>query len=147
MDNMMEKIVAYEEFLEDTEKMMEKAERLGDLIIIKDNKPVFQIFSVSKKVVRNEKDKEEWQGLGEEKRIKEESKFIGLTLKGAVLEVLDQSENKEMHVSEIADLIYSMKLYKKKDGSKAHYTQIRAMCGQHPEEFETLPRNRVKLKE
>lgn len=149
MDHMMEKIVAYEDFLSDTEKMMEKAERLGSLIIIKDNKPAFQIYSANQSGSNKEENLLSTKDLEEVKDNKDttiEKMFSGLTLKQAVLEVLMKADSKEMHVSEIAEEIYSRKLYRKRDGSKAHYTQIRAMCGQYPEEFETLPRNRVKLR-
>jgi hypothetical protein len=39
------------------------------------------------------------------------------------------------------------KLYLKKDGSKAEYTQIRARCGHYPDMFEALPGNLIRLKD
>jgi antitoxin Phd len=52
-----------------------------------------------------------------------------------------------MHAAELADEIYKRRLYLKKDGSKAEYTQIRARCGHYPDMFEALPGNFIKLKE
>ena len=51
-----------------------------------------------------------------------------------------------MHAAELADEIYRRRLYLKKDGSKAEYTQIRARCGHYPDMFEALPGNYIKLK-
>jgi antitoxin Phd len=51
-----------------------------------------------------------------------------------------------MHAAELAYEIYKRRLYLKKDGSKAEYTQIRARCGHYPDMFEALPGNYIKLK-
>ncbi|WP_242826525.1 hypothetical protein [Caldisalinibacter kiritimatiensis] len=69
------------------------------------------------------------------------------TLHEAMKIVLSEAENKTMHASELADEIYRRRLYLKKDGSKAQYTQIRARCGHYSELFEALPGNYIKLKE
>ena len=49
--------------------------------------------------------------------------------------------------AELADEIYKRRLYLKKDGSKAEYTQIRARCGHYPDMFEALPGNLIRLKD
>ncbi len=51
------------------------------------------------------------------------------TLHEAMRIVLSEAENKTMHAAGLADEIYRRRLYLKKDGSKAEYTQIRARCG------------------
>lgn len=51
------------------------------------------------------------------------------TLHEAMKIVLSGAEDKIMHAAELADEIYRRRLYLKKDGSKAQYTQIRARCG------------------
>ena len=68
------------------------------------------------------------------------------TLHEAMKIVLSEAENKTMHAAELADEIYRRRLYLKKDGSKAEYTQIRARCGHYPDMFEALPGNYIKLK-
>ena len=71
---------------------------------------------------------------------------LNLTLRQAVKKVLQNHEGGPMHVSVIADILYHDKLYTKRDGSKAHYTQVRAMCGHYPDDFVTLPGNKVELR-
>jgi antitoxin Phd len=61
--------------------------------------------------------------------------------------VLSEAENRTMHAAELADEIYRRRLYLTRDGSKAHYTQIRARSGNYPERFEALPGNYIRLKE
>ena len=75
------------------------------------------------------------------------SEMPNYTLHEAMRIVLSEAENKTMHAAELADEIYKRRLYLKKDGSKAEYTQIRARCGHYPDMFEALPGNYIKLKE
>ena len=69
------------------------------------------------------------------------------TLHEAMKIVLSGAEDKIMHAAELADEIYRRRLYLKKDGSKAQYTQIRARCGHYPDLFEAMPGKRSKLKD
>ena len=74
------------------------------------------------------------------------SEMPNYTLHEAMRIVLSEAENKTMHAAELADEIYKRRLYLKKDGSKAEYTQIRARCGHYPDMFEALPGNLIRLK-
>ncbi|MGB4184655.1 MAG: hypothetical protein WBI88_01250 [Caldicoprobacterales bacterium] len=75
------------------------------------------------------------------------SEMPNYTLHEAMRIVFSEAENKTMHAAELADEIYKRRLYLKKDGSKAEYTQIRARCGHYPYMFEALPGNLIRLKD
>ena len=64
--------------------------------------------------------------------------------------MLLEIKDKTLHVSKLADEIYERRLYSQKNGNshnKVQYTQIRARCGHHPDMFEALPGNHIKLEE
>ena len=72
------------------------------------------------------------------------------TLQEAIKIVLLEIKDKTLHVSKLADEIYERRLYSQKNGNshnKVQYTQIRARCGHHPDMFEALPGNHIKLEE
>ncbi|NLI59761.1 MAG: hypothetical protein GX387_14900, partial [Clostridium sp.] len=98
---------------------------------LKDNKPAYIVLKYDEKdiIADNVADK-----------------HANYTLQEAMKIVLSEVENKTMHAAELADEIYRRRLYLKKDGSKAEYTQIRARCGHYPDMFEALPGNYIKLK-
>jgi antitoxin Phd len=68
------------------------------------------------------------------------------SLQKAMKIVLLEAENKTLHISELADRINKSRLYMHKEGKKQQYKQIKVGCGHHPELFETLPSNYIKLK-
>jgi antitoxin Phd len=137
--------MSYDEFLSNPIKAMEKAEEFGEIIIIKDNRPMFVVKKLDT-LNRNEESISESLSEQLHSYSRRPYRRTGeFTLREAVLEVLRSSDEEVMHVSDIADVLFHEKLYTKRDGTKAHYTQVRAMCGQYPEEFVTLPGNKVKL--
>jgi antitoxin Phd len=60
--------------------------------------------------------------------------------------ILLEKDDYIMHAADLADEIYERRLYVKKNGEKAKYTQVRARCGKYHKIFEALPGNRIKLK-
>jgi len=60
--------------------------------------------------------------------------------------VLSERNDKTLHASELADKIYERRLYLKKDGGKAQASQIRLRCNNHPELFEAMHGNYIRLK-
>ena len=157
----MESLVSYEEWIEAPEKVLEKVEALGEVVVVKGNKPAYHIKALETEAERAEETLPEKpkkkqrrkpaakKTAGGEKPAKPEKKTEakkGMTLKEAARKVLEAAEGGELHVKELADAIFEQGLYTKRDGSKAPYTQVRAMCGQYKEDFEALEGNRVRLK-
>lgn len=139
----VESLISFEEWIQSPEKVMEMADSMGEVVVLKDNKPAYYIQALSSGSFR-----EEQKQIPNGSRAVSEKKTVSkkkLTLKAAAVQVLKSAENGELHVSELADAIFDQGLYTKRDGSKAPYTQVRAMCGQYKQDFEALPGNRVKL--
>lgn len=113
--------------------MFSVVEKNGKVVLLKDNKPVYIILKYDENNLTD-------AGIGM-------SEMLNYKLHEAMRIVLSEAENKTMHAAELADEIYKRRLYLKKDGSKAEYTQIRARCGHYPDMFEALPGNFIKLKE
>jgi antitoxin Phd len=145
MEVLIESLMSYDEFLTNPIIAMEKVEELGKVIIIKNNRPMFILKTFDDLESNDESVNRDLSEQIQNHSRRPYRRSGGNTLREAVLEVFRNSEEDIMHVSDIADILYNEKLYTKRDGSKAHYTQVRAMCGQYPEEFITLPGNRVKV--
>lgn len=157
----MESLVSYEEWIETPEKVLEKVALLGEVVVVKDNKPAYHIKALETEAEKAEEKPSEKprkkrsprpaarKAAGGEKPAKAEKKAKekkGMTLKEAARKVLESAEGGELHVKALADAIFEEGLYTKRDGSKAPYTQVRAMCGQYKDDFEALEGNRVRLK-
>ena len=68
------------------------------------------------------------------------------TLHEAIKIVLSERNDKTLHASELADIIYERKLYLRQDGGKAQSSQIRRRCSKHPKLFEFIPGSFIRLK-
>ncbi|MGF7186605.1 antitoxin Phd [Desulfitispora alkaliphila] len=133
MEVNLESLVSLENLKSNVEGVLQIVERNGKVVLLKDNQPVYIII----KYDSNSKSLDQVMKIVANKN----------TLQEAMKIVLLESEDKAMHAAELADTIFDRKLYLKKDGTKAEYTQIRARCGHYPDLFEALPGNIIKLKE
>jgi len=133
MDIKIDSLIPFDSLKTNIEHAFSVVDKNGKVVLIKDNKPVYIVLkydenhSTSAGIIMQE--------------------IPNYTLHEAMKIVLSEIENKTMHAAELADEIYRRRLYLKKDGSKAEYTQIRARCGHYPDMFEALPGNYIKLKE
>jgi len=133
MDIKIDSLIPFDSLKTNIEHAFSVVDKNGKVVLIKDNKPVYIVLkydenhSTSAGIIMQE--------------------IPNYTLHEAMKIVLSEVENKTMHAAELADEIYRRRLYLKKDGSKAEYTQIRARCGHYPDMFEALPGNYIKLKE
>ena len=131
MDVKIDSLIPFDLLRTDLEHVFSVVEKNGKVVLLKDNKPAYIVLKYDEKdiIADNVADK-----------------HANYTLQEAMKIVLSEVENKTMHAAELADEIYRRRLYLKKDGSKAEYTQIRARCGHYPDMFEALPGNFIKLK-
>ena len=132
MDVKIDSIIPFDSLRNDLEHVFSVVEKNGKVVLLKDNKPAYIVLKYDEKdiIADNVADK-----------------HANYTLQEAMKIVLSEVENKTMHAAELADEIYRRRLYLKKDGSKAEYTQIRARCGHYPDMFEALPGNLIRLKD
>ncbi len=132
MDIKIDSLIPFDSLKTNIEHVFSVVDKNGKVVLLKDNKPVYIVLKYDE---NNLTDTE--IGMNE---------MPYYTLHEAMRIVLSEAENKTMHAAELADEIYRRRLYLKKDGSKAEYTQIRARCGHYPDMFEALPGNYIKLK-
>ena len=132
MDIRIDSLIPFDSLKTNIDHVFSVVDKNGKAVLLKDNKPVYI-------VLKYDEDHLSDAGIGMQE-------MPNYTLHEAMRIVLSEAENKTMHAAELADEIYRRKLYLKKDGSKAEYTQIRARCGHYPELFEALPGNYIKLK-
>ncbi|AST58416.1 hypothetical protein BFT35_01730 [Thermoanaerobacterium thermosaccharolyticum] len=133
MDIRIDSLIPFDSLKTNIDHVFSIVETNGKVVLLKDNKPAYIVLKYDES---NLTDTE--IGMNE---------MPYYTLHEAMRIVLSEAENKTMHAAELADEIYRRRLYLKKDGSKAEYTQIRARCGHYPDMFEALPGNYIKLKE
>jgi len=133
MDIKIDSLIPFDSLKTNIEHVFSVVDKNGKVVLLKDNKPVYIVLKYDE---NNLTDVEISM-----------SEMPNYTLHEAMRIVLSEAENKTMHAAELADEIYRRRLYLKKDGSKAEYTQIRARCGHYPDMFEALPGNYIKLKE
>jgi antitoxin Phd len=133
MDIKIDSLIPFDSLKTNIEHVFSVVDKNGKVVLLKDNKPVYIVLKYDENHSTD-------AGI-----IMQE--MPNYTLHEAMKIVLSEAENKTMHAAELADEIYRRRLYLKKDGSKAQYTQIRARCGHYPEMFEALPGNYIKLKE
>ena len=133
MDIRIDSLIPFDTLRTDLDHVFSIVEKNGKVVLLKDNKPVYIVLKYDENNLTD-------VGISM-------SEMPNYTLHEAMRIVLSEAENKTMHAAELADEIYKRRLYLKKDGSKAEYTQIRARCGHYPDMFEALPGNYIKLKE
>jgi len=133
MDIRIDSLIPFDSLKTNIDHVFSVVEKNGKVVLLKDNKPVYIILKYDENNLTD-------AGIGM-------SEMLNYKLHEAMRIVLSEAENKTMHAAELADEIYKRRLYLKKDGSKAEYTQIRARCGHYPDMFEALPGNFIKLKE
>ena len=133
MDIKIDSLIPYDSLKTNIEHVFSIVDKNGKVVLLKDNKPAYIVLKYDKNNLAD-------TGIGMQE-------MPNYTLHEAMKIVLSEAENKTMHAAELADEIYKRRLYLKKDGSKAEYTQIRARCGHYPEIFEALPGNLIRLKD
>ncbi|HRC82074.1 MAG TPA: hypothetical protein PLF27_11895 [Sedimentibacter sp.] len=133
MDIRIDSLIPFDSLKTNIDHVFSVVDKNGKVVLLKDNKPVYIVLKY---------DENNLTDVGISMR-----EMPNYTLHEAMRIVLSEAENKTMHAAELADEIYKRRLYLKKDGSKAEYTQIRARCGHYPDMFEALPGNYIKLKE
>ncbi len=133
MDIRIDSLIPFDSLKTNIDHVFSVVEKNGKVVLLKNNKPAYIVLKYDE---NNLTDTE----IGMNER-------PNYTLHEAMRIVLSEAENKTMHAAELADEIYKRRLYLKKDGSKAEYTQIRARCGHYPDMFEALPGNLIRLKD
>ena len=133
MDIRIDSLIPFDSLTTNIDHVFSVVDKNGKVVLLKDNKPVYIVLKYDENNLTD-------VGISM-------SEMPNYTLHDAMRIVLSEAENKTMHAAELADEIYRRRLYLKKDGSKAEYTQIRARCGHYPDMFEALPGNYIKLKE
>lgn len=115
--------------LNNVQDVLNLADKLGEVIILKDNKPTYRLTAIASTIDIN---------LNKASRIR-------LDLWEAMDLVLSEQPENTMHAKEIAQEITKRELYFMKDGSPVTAVQIRARAGHKPEYFECLKGNYIKL--
>ena len=133
MDIKIDSLIPYDSLKTNIEHVFSIVDKNGKVVLFKDNKPAYIVLKYDENNLTD-------TGIGMQE-------MPNYTLHEAMRIVLSEAESKTMHAAELSDEIYRRRLYLKKDGSKAEYTQIRARCGHYPDMFEALPGNYIKLKE
>ena len=133
MDIRIDSLIPFDSLTTNIDHVFSVVDKNGKVVLLKDNKPVYIVLKYDENNLTD-------VGISM-------SEMPNYTLHEAMRIVLSEAENKTMHAAELAYEIYKRRLYLKKDGSKAEYTQIRARCGHYPDMFEALPGNYIKLKE
>jgi antitoxin Phd len=132
MDIRIDSLIPFDSLKTNLDHVFSVVDKNGKVVLLKDNKPVYIVLKYDENNLTD-------VGISM-------SEMPNYTLHEAMRIVLSEAENKTMHAAELAYEIYKRRLYLKKDGSKAEYTQIRARCGHYPDMFEALPGNYIKLK-
>ena len=133
MDIRIDSLIPFDSLKTNIDHVFSVVDKNGKVVLLKDNKPAYIVLKYDESNLAD-------TGIGMQE-------MPNYTLHEAMRIVLSEAENKTMHAAGLADEIYRRRLYLKKDGSKAEYTQIRARCGHYPDMFEALPGNYIKLKE
>ena len=133
VDIKIDSLIPYDSLKTNIDHVFSVVEKNGKAVLLKDNKPAYIVLKYDENSLAD-------TGIGTQE-------MPNYTLHEAMRIVLSEAENKTMHAAELADEIYKRRLYLKKDGSKAEYTQIRARCGHYPDMFEALPGNLIRLKD
>jgi antitoxin Phd len=123
----LENLVSIEQFLDNTNDVLQKVDKNGQVVILYKNSPAYVIskpnfispaISASKPTLK---------------------------LHEAMEIVLKDIPTHTMHAADLADEIYKRGLYFKKNGAKAEYTQISARANNYKDWFEKIAGNEIKL--
>ncbi len=133
MDISIDSLLPFDALRKDLDEVLSIVEKNGKVVLLKDNRPAYILLKYEYNQEANI-DINQQRGMTH-------------TLQEAMKIVLLEAESNTMHASDLADEIFNRRLYLKKNGEKAEYTQIRARCSHYPKLFETLPGNYIKLKE
>jgi antitoxin Phd len=112
MDIRIDSLIPFASLKTNIDHVFSVVEKNGKVVLLKDNKPVYIVLKYDENNLTD-------VGISM-------SEMPNYTLHEAMRIVLSEAENKTMHAAELAYEIYKRRLYLKKDGSKAEYTQIRA---------------------
>lgn len=126
-------LIPYDQMIESPGDVFDLVDAQGQVVLLRNNTPAYIVMradAATEILISNENEK---------------PLNPSLTLHEAMRLVLSDVEGNQMHAADLADEIYRRGLYRKKDGSKADYNQIRARCG-HYDMFDTLQGNIIKLK-
>lgn len=132
MEINIKSLASIEKVINDTEGVFKIVDDIGKVVILKDNKPAYILSKYEENIDV------------QANTLAEKTTY---TLQEAMKIVLSEVENKTLHASELADIIYNRKLYVQKNGEKAKYNQLRARCGHYPDMFAAMPGNYIRLKE
>lgn len=130
MEIYINSLIPIEKALNEAKDVFKTVDDIGKVVILKDNKPAYILLKY-----------EESTELHQAPVAK-----ATYTLQEAMKIVLSEVDNKTLHASELADIIYDRRLYLQKNGEKAKANQMRARCGHYPQMFEALLGNYIKLK-
>lgn len=131
MEVSINSLIPIEKAMNDAKAVFKTVDNIGKVVILKDNRPAYILLKYEENA---------------EVPVSVSAAKVTYTLQEAMKIVLSEAENKTLHASELADIIYDRKLYVQKNGEKAKANQMRARCGHYPEIFEALPGNYIRLK-
>lgn len=171
MEIKIESLVSYEKIKKHPDAVFKLVDKNDTVVILRNNQPAYVIVKYEAEVQkaennnvmsaaqgtaaedpapkkrgrkpRNEASQPGRQAKAPKKKVE---KTPRVKLQDAVKMILDETENKEMPVAELAEALYQRGLYAKRDGSKASAGQLRSRVANYKELFETLPGNIIKLK-
>lgn len=132
MEFKLEEMMSCEMLEKEYQKVLEKVDSKGKVVLLKDNKPMYVIIKIDdlNVMLSNTTELDSYK----------------YTLHEAMQIVLKDAKGHTMHAADLADEIYKRGLYRQKNGAKAQYTQIRARCSHYQRLFEVLPQNTIKLR-
>ena len=117
------------EEISDPGDLFRQTEALGEVIVLKDNKPAFRVVAI--------------EACGNEATSRGNRR---LNLWQCMDLVLAEAPTQTMHAKALAKEITARGLYFMKDGSAVSYAQIRARAAHKPAYFECLPGNYIRLR-
>lgn len=160
----LDSIVALEELEKETGEVLKQVDKKGEIVLFRENRPAYIIRSYAlapetipdsgkpakgpeKQTGRKATRKPRAKNPAAKKAPKKPQEKQGMTLKEAVLTVLEKEEEDQLHVSKIAEEIFAQNLYKKRDGTPPSTAQVRSTCAQNTNDFVSLPGGMVQKKE
>lgn len=131
MEIKINSLLPFDKIINEAANVFELVDKNGKVVLLKNNQPAYII-------IKYDEDK-----IAQQLEVREQK---NLTLQEAMKLVLLEAKDNTMHASDLAEEIFTRRLYLQKNGNKAQYNQIRARCGHYPNMFEALPGNYIKLK-
>lgn len=133
MNVRLDSLIPFDAIKTDTEGVFSIVDKNDKVVLLKDNQPAYIIIKYN----------------ATQDFDTTISPFDGTnyTLQEAMKLVLSEAPENTMHASQLAEEIYTRRLYLQKNGDKAQYNQIRARCSHYSNMFEALSGNYIKLKD